>query len=155
MNVEPLLLALQAAFLVLLYVFIWRVVRSAGRDMQAAPPQESFILAPSQMAAEHAVSDPGRLVVERSETLPVGKTFDAGPVPVTLGRSGENTIPLDGDDFASGHHARIESQRDGVWILDLGSTNGTFVNGERVEGRRLLHRGDILQIGDTEIRFER
>jgi pSer/pThr/pTyr-binding forkhead associated (FHA) protein len=155
MSVEPLLLALQAAFLILLYVFIWRVVRSAGRDMQVAPPQESFILAPSQMAAEHAVADPGRLVVERSKALPVGKTFDAGPVPVTLGRSSENTIPLDGDEFASGQHARIESQRDGVWILDLGSTNGTFVNGERVDGRRQLHRGDLLQIGDTEIRFER
>jgi pSer/pThr/pTyr-binding forkhead associated (FHA) protein len=155
MNVEPLLLALQAAFLILLYVFIWRVVRSAGRDMQVAPPQESFVLAPSQMAAEHAVADPGRLVVERSNAVPVGETFDAGPVPVTLGRSNENTIPLDGDEFASGHHARIESQRDGVWILDLGSTNGTFVNGERVEGRRLLHRGDLLQIGDTDIRFER
>ena len=154
MNVEPVLLALQAAFLILLYVFIWRVVRSAGRDMQVAP-QESFILAPSQLAAEHPVSDPGRLVVERSKAIPVGKEFDAGPVPVTIGRSGENTISLDGDEFASGQHARIESQRDGVWILDLGSTNGTFVNGERVEGRRLLHRGDLLQIGDTDIRFER
>jgi len=154
MNVEPVLLALQAAFLVLLYVFIWRVVRSAGRDMQVAP-QESFILAPSQMAAEHQVSDPGRLVVERSKAIAAGKTFDAGPVPVTIGRSSENTITLDGDEFASGHHARIESQRDGVWILDLGSTNGTFVNGERVEGRRQLHGGDLVQIGDTELRFER
>jgi len=154
MNVEPLLLALQAAFLFLLYVFISRVVRPAGLVMQVAP-QESFILAPSQMAAEHAVADPGRLVVERSKAVPVGKTFDAGPVPVTVGRSSENTITLDGDEFASGNHARIESQRDGVWILDLGSTNGTFVNGERVDGRRQLHRGDLLQIGDTEIRFER
>jgi pSer/pThr/pTyr-binding forkhead associated (FHA) protein len=154
MNVEPVLLALQAAFLILLYVFIWRVVRSAGRDMQVAP-QESFILAPSQMAAEHNVTDPGRLVVERSKAIEVGTTFDAGPVPLTIGRSGENTISLDGDEFASGHHARIESQRDGVWLLDLGSTNGTFVNGERVEGRQQLHRGDLVQIGDTELRFER
>ena len=154
MNVEPILLALQAAFLVLLYVFIWRVVRAAGRDMRVAP-QESFILAPTQLAAEHAVSDPGRLVVERSKALSAGETFEAGPVPVTVGRSEENTIALDGDEFASGHHARIESQRDGVWILDLGSTNGTFVNGERVEGRRQLHRGDLVQIGNTELRFER
>jgi pSer/pThr/pTyr-binding forkhead associated (FHA) protein len=154
MSVEPILLALQAAFLVLLYLFIWRVVRSAGKDMQVAP-QESFILAPSQLAAEHANSDPGRLIVERSKAIAVGKTFDAGPVPVTVGRSVENTISLDGDEFASGHHARIESQRDGVWILDLGSTNGTFVNGEPVEGRRQLHRGDLVQIGDTELRFER
>jgi pSer/pThr/pTyr-binding forkhead associated (FHA) protein len=154
MNVEPILLALQAAFLVLLYVFIWRVVRSAGRDMPVAP-QESFILAPSQLAAEHVVFDPGRLVVERSAALEVGKIFETGAVPVTIGRSGENTIALDGDEFASGHHARIESQRDGVWILDLESTNGTFVNGERVDGRRQLHRGDLVQIGDTELRFER
>jgi len=91
MNVEPVLLALQAAFLVLLYVFIWRVVRSAGRDMQVAP-QESFILAPSQLAAEHHVADPGRLVVERSKAVAVGKTFDAGPVPVT-GRRGFRAGP--------------------------------------------------------------
>jgi pSer/pThr/pTyr-binding forkhead associated (FHA) protein len=154
MSVEPVLLALQAAFLVLLYIFIWRVVRTAGRDMKVAP-QESFILAPSQLAGEHTVSDPGRLVVERSKVVPAGKTFDAGPVPVTVGRSSENTIALDGDEFTSGRHARIESQRDGVWLLDLGSTNGTFVNGERVDGRRLLHRGDLVQIGDTELRFER
>ena len=80
MNVEPVLLALQAAFLILLYVFIWRVVRSAGRDMQVAP-QESFILAPSQLAAEHQVSDPGRLVVERSKAIPVGKSSMPGPCP--------------------------------------------------------------------------
>ena len=153
MNVEPVLLALQAAFLVLLYVFIWRVVRSAGRDMQIAP-QESFILAPSQMAAEHQVADSGRLVVERSKAVAVGKTFDAGPVPVTIGRSGENTISLDGDEFASGQHARIESQRDGVWILDLGSTNGTFVNGARVTTPRRLSKGDVVRVGQTDFRVE-
>ena len=154
MNVEPILLALQAAFLVLLYVFVWRVVRAAGKDMQVAP-QESFIMAPSQLAAEHGVVEPGRLVVERSEAVGVGKAFEAGPVPLTIGRSEDNTITLDGDEFASGHHARVESGRDGVWIVDLGSTNGTFVNGERVEGRRQLHRGDLVQIGDTELSFER
>jgi pSer/pThr/pTyr-binding forkhead associated (FHA) protein len=154
MSVEPVLLALQAAFLVLLYVFIWRVVRTASRDLRVAP-QESFILAPSQLAAEHPVASGGHLVVERSRAVPVGRTFDAGPVPVTVGRAGDNTIALDGDEFASGHHARIESQRDGVWILDLGSTNGTFVNGEPVNGRRQLQEGDIVKIGDTELRFAR
>jgi pSer/pThr/pTyr-binding forkhead associated (FHA) protein len=154
MSVEPILLALQAAFLVLLYVFIWRVVRAAGRDMSVAP-QESFILAPSQLAADHPTADPGRLVVEQSKAIAEGTAFDAGPVPLTIGRSKDNAVALDGDEFASGQHARIESQRDGVWILDLGSTNGTFVNGERVEGRRQLHRGDLVQIGNTELRFER
>jgi pSer/pThr/pTyr-binding forkhead associated (FHA) protein len=154
MNVEPVLLALKAAFLVLLYVFIWRVIRSASRDLRVAP-QESFILAPSQLAAEHPVDSGGRLVVESSKVLENGSSFEAGPVPLTIGRSDDNTLALPGDEFASGHHARIESQRDGVWILDLGSTNGTFVNGARLDGRRKLREGDVVQIGDTELRFER
>ena len=153
MNVEPVLLALKAAFLVLLYVFIWRVIRSASKDMRVAP-QESFILAPSQLAAEHLTDSGGRLVVEKSKALEKGKSFQAGPVPLTIGRADDNTLALPGDEFASGHHARIESQRDGVWILDLGSTNGTFVNGAHLDGRRKLREGDVVQIGDTELRFE-
>ena len=154
MNVEPVLLALKAAFLVLLYVFIWRVIRSASRDMRVAP-QESFILAPSQLAAEHPTDSGGRLVVEQSKALENGKSYQAGPVPLTIGRAEDNTLALPGDEFASGHHARIESQRDGVWIPDLGSTNGTFVNGARLDGRHKLREGDVVQIGDTELRFER
>jgi hypothetical protein len=157
MTVEPILIALQAAFLILLYLFIWRVVRSASRDLTAAPPQESFVMAPAQVAAARgeAPPRPGRLVVTRSKALEQGEAYETGPVPATIGRSGDNEITLDGDDFASGRHARVESARDGVWIIDLGSTNGTFVNGERIEGRRRLHEGDLVQIGDTELRFER
>jgi pSer/pThr/pTyr-binding forkhead associated (FHA) protein len=154
MSVEPVLLALKALFLVLLYLFIWRVIRSAARDLRVAP-QESFILAPSQLAVEHPAPSGGRFVVEQSKAVKVGKSFEAGPVPLTIGRADDNAVALKGDEFASAHHARIEAQRDGVWILDLGSTNGTFVNGARLDGRRLLHEGDMVQIGDTELRFER
>jgi hypothetical protein len=153
-NVEPVLLALKALFIVLLYLFIWRVIRSASRDLRTAP-QESFILAPSQLAAEHPTPSGGRLVVETSKALENGRSFPAGPVPLTIGRSEDNAVALTGDEFASGHHARIESQRDGVWILDLGSTNGTFVNGKRLDGRQQLREGDVVQVGDTELRFER
>jgi FHA domain len=154
MSVEPVLLALKALFLVLLYFFIWRVIRSAARDMRVAP-QESFILAPSQLAAEHAAPSGGKLVVVRSEVLKTGRSFPTGPVPLTIGRAEDNDLALSRDEFASAHHARIESQRDGVWVLDLGSTNGTFVNGKRLDGRRALKEGDVVQIGDTELRFER
>jgi pSer/pThr/pTyr-binding forkhead associated (FHA) protein len=154
MSVEPILLALQAAFLVLLYLFIWRVIRAAGRDLRVAP-QESFVLAPSQLAGEAPTSPGGRLVVIESKALASGGTFEAGPVPVTIGRAKDNTIALAGDEFASAHHARIEAGRDGVWVLDLNSTNGTFVNGARLDGRRKLREGDVVQIGDTELRFER
>ena len=155
-SVEPVLLALQAAFLVLLYLFIWRVIRAASRDLRVSP-QESFVLAPAQVAQARGepAPPPGRLVVTRSSALDAGRAFEAGPVPATIGRAADNLIPLEGDDYASGHHARIESARDGVWIIDLGSTNGTFINGERIDGRRKLREGDLVQVGDTELRFER
>ena len=70
----------------------------------------------------------------------MGTAVEAGPVPTTIGRSDDNVIVLDGDDYASGHHARIESGLDGTWLIDLGSTNGTYVNAERVEGRRAEER---------------
>jgi pSer/pThr/pTyr-binding forkhead associated (FHA) protein len=155
-NVEPILIALQAVFLVLLYIFIWRVVRSAERGLRV-DPQESFVLAPAQAARARGSAAPagGRLVVARSRALAHGRSFDVGPVPTTIGRAEDNAIALRGDDFASGRHARVESNVDGAWVIDLDSTNGTFVNGERVNGRRRLNAGDLLQIGDTELRFER
>lgn len=156
MSVEPILIALQAAFVILLYIFIWRVVRSAERGLPAAS-QESFVMAPAQVANARAEAGivPGQLVVTRSKVVPVGKTVEAGPVPTTIGRTEDNVLVLDGDDYASGRHARVESGLDGTWVIDLGSTNGTYVNGERIEGRTRLHEGDLLQVGDTELRFER
>ncbi len=153
---EPVLLALQAAFLVLLYLFIWRVVRSAARNLQA--PQESFVLAPDQARgalAPEAPAQRGRLVVLASPSLEPGRAFETGPVALTFGRSDENAGVLSGDDYASARHARVEAHRDGVWLLDLGSTNGTWVNGERMDGRRRLRDGDVVRIGQTELRFER
>jgi pSer/pThr/pTyr-binding forkhead associated (FHA) protein len=153
--VEQLLLGLQALFLVLLYLFIWRVIRGAAKDLRV--PQESFIMAPAQVRGTPlaaAVSAPARLVVISSPSVPVGSSHNIGPVPVTIGRAEENTISLDGDEYASGHHARIEAGRDGVWLHDLHSTNGTSVNGEPVEGRRRLHEGDLVRVGETELRFE-
>ena len=96
----------------------------------------------------------GRLVVIKSPVLEPGTVFETGPVPLTLGRSPENSIAIPGDEFASSRHARIESQRDGVWVLDLGSTNGTFVNEERMDGRHRLVDGDFVRIGETAMRFE-
>jgi hypothetical protein len=137
-----------------LYLFIWRVVRSAARDLSV--PQESFVLAPAQAGrAGSAPAASARLVVARSAGLEAGESFETGPVPLTIGRAGDNTVVLGRDDFASARHARVEAQRDGLWIIDLESTNGTFVNGHRIDGRRRLRDGDVVKVGDTELRVER
>jgi FHA domain len=148
---EEALLLLKIGFLVLLYLFIWRIVRSASKDLRA--PQESFILAPQQVRkAKDARRVTGRLVVVLDGGD--GDSYGLDSAAVTVGRGPANDIPLD-DDFASTVHARLEPRADGVWIEDVGSTNGTVVNGVRLTGPRRLAVGDVIRIGETDLRFER
>jgi pSer/pThr/pTyr-binding forkhead associated (FHA) protein len=131
------------------------VIRSAARDL-ATPAQESFILAPQQVQAAPAAPETprGRFVVVDSPAVETGSSFEPGPVPLTIGRAEDNTIALEDDEYASGHHARIELRRDGVWLLDLDSTNGTWVNGQRMDGRHRVQPGDVVKIGNTELRYD-
>lgn len=151
--VDEVLLILKIAFLVLLYVFIWRIVRTASRDLRL--PQESFILAPS--AGLH-VSQPslhsGRLVVVTSPDLSEGQDYELNSAQLTVGRGNQNDIALSTDEYASARHARFEPRQDGVWVQDLGSTNGTYLNGTRLERPRRLSRGDVVRVGETDLRFE-
>jgi FHA domain len=151
LEVDELLLVLKLAFLVLLYLFIWRIVRSASRDIRT--PQESMILAPGH-APELRRPRPGRLVVLKSPTLPRGEERVLDSSPVTVGRSSRNTIELQGDEYASSTHARFEPRADGVWVEDAGSTNGTFVNGIRLETPRKLAPGDVVRVGETDLRYD-
>jgi pSer/pThr/pTyr-binding forkhead associated (FHA) protein len=150
---ESVLLILKIAFLVLLYLFIWRIVRTAARDLRL--PQESFILRPALAGGSIGQAiRPGRLVVIVSPVLELGEEYELNSVPVTVGRGGQNDVALENDEFASARHVRIEPRRDGVWVHDLGSTNGTFVNGIRIDRPRKLVQGDLIRVGETELRFE-
>jgi FHA domain len=153
--VEEALLILKILFLVLLYLFIWRIVRSATRDLRL--PQESFVLGPDAAAALRGGSPSAgdvRLVVLKSPALEEGGDFVLNSAPLTVRRGDQNDVELRGDDFASAEHARFEPRRDGVWLTDVGSTNGTFVNGTRLERPRRLTPGDVIRIGNTDLRFE-
>ena len=156
-DVEGALLLLKAGFLVLLYLFIWRIVRTASRDLRL--PQESFVLGPQQAAAAGLRPEPqpqpqGRLVVIRSSAIDENTEFELDSTGISIGRGGPNDVRLDADDYASANHARVEPRRDGVWIEDVGSTNGTFVNGVRLSRARKLAPGDLVRVGDTDLRFE-
>jgi pSer/pThr/pTyr-binding forkhead associated (FHA) protein len=152
-EVEAVLLGLKIGFLLLLYLFIWRVVRAVSRDMRL--PQESFILAPQQAAAAGlGRRNAGVLVVLSSPALEPGTERELDSVPVTLGRAADNDLVLDSDEFASVKHARIEPRRDGVWVEDLNSTNGTFVNGMKLSRRQKLTPGDVIRVGETDLRYE-
>lgn len=152
--VEEALLLLKIGFLVLLYLFLWRIVRTASRDLRT--PQESFVLAPQQAAAAGLGprARTGSLVVLSSPVLKVDSERTLDSAPVTLGRSADNDMELGDDEFASAHHARVEPRRDGVWVQDVGSTNGTFVNGMKLDSPRKLATGDVIRVGETDLRFE-
>lgn len=157
-GVAEVLLLLKIAFLVLLYLFVVRVIRTAGREKQE-PSQDSMILTPA--AAATAGLRRGtptrrsvRLIVRRSPSLDEGAAFPLNAAPLTLGRGGQNDLVLEGDEFASSRHARIEVRGDGAWVQDLESTNGTFVNGSRVAGAQRLGAGDVLRVGETDLLVE-
>jgi hypothetical protein len=157
-QVETTLLVLKIAFLVLLYLFIWRIVRSAARDIRA--PQESMILGPQQAAAIGLAALPtarelGRFVVLASPALEEGDAFPVGAEPLAVGRgTAGNDIAIPGDEFSSTRHARFEPRRDGVYVEDVGSTNGTFVNGALLTREHRLAPGDVVRIGETYLRFD-
>ena len=135
-RLEEVLLALKIAFLVLLYLMIWRIIRTVSRDMRVQPAQESFIMAPVAGGVPSSRSQVGgRLVVLESPVLDEGDEYSVDSAPLTVGRGGQNDVAIDGDEFASARHVRFEPRRDGVWVQDLGSTNGTLVNGVRIDGR--------------------
>ena len=156
-SVETTLLALKIAFLVLLYLFIWRIVRSATKDLRV--PQESMILAPQQARAAGLTPmlprNPGRLVVAKSPAFEEGSHWELDSTALYIGRGPTNDIALEDDEFTSARHARIEARDDGVYIDDVGSTNGTFVNGIRLSQERKLIEGDVIRIGETDLRYER
>jgi len=132
---------LRLLFLTLLYLFLWGVVRVLLRDLRAA--------------AREPGAELGRLLVLASPTgePAVGAAFSLDAV-TTLGRDVNNTIVVD-DEFASGRHA-VLTYRGRAWYLeDLGSTNGSFVNGILVEGVAPLGFGDELQLGNVRLRLER
>jgi len=152
-RLEEVLLALKIAFLVLLYALIWRIIRTVSRDMRAGPAQESFIMPPVSGGAV-APRVGGRLVVQESPVLEEGDEFSGDSAPLTVGRASQNDVAIDGDEFASARHVRFEPRRDGVWVHDLGSTNGTYVNGVRIDGARRLAPGDVIRVGETDLRFD-
>ena len=149
------LLVLKIAFLVLLYLFIWMIVRSATRDVRSAP-QESIVLsaaAANALRSQLPRAAQSHLSVVSSPTLPAGKRLTIAQV-TTIGRSPDCELRLDHDEYVSSRHAQITPAADGVWLEDLGSTNGTFVNGAQVTSTRLVQAGELIRIGDTQLRVE-
>jgi len=139
-----LLLALQLGFLLLLYLILFGFARSLLRDLRSAEQ--------AQLAARAGL---GRLAVLESpeDEPPAGTTIALGPIN-SIGRNVNNTIFVE-DDFVSANHAMLTFRGRSWFIDDQGSTNGTYVNGHRIDRPVALSFGDELTIGRVRMRLER
>jgi len=151
---EQLLLLFQALFLILLYVFIWRILRGANRDLTVV--EKSVTLPQSALTPQAADARPGeaQLVVLASNSLSPGSVIRAAG-SVSIGRAPENAVSLPDDDYVSSRHARVEIEDSTARVIDLDSRNGTFLNGERIVCARQLELGDVVRVGATELKLTR
>lgn len=154
-TLQPVSVALKLGFLGVLYVFLLWVAWSATRDLRGRAAQPSFEqgtgMYPASVAGAVAGREP-RLVVERAPGHTPGMIYDIGPGAV-LGRGDAAEIRLN-DPYASSRHARVLVQGGVVILEDLGSTNGTYLNEELLQGLAPLHHGDRVRIGDSEFTYE-
>ena len=160
---DPVAVALKFGFLAVLYLFLLWMARSALKDLRQGGAEAGYARPDYEDATGmHVASeglggdaDGGRPVlrVGTGAGLRAGSAYDLSEGAV-LGRGDGADIRLE-DAFASTRHARLVPQGDVIVLEDLGSTNGTYLNGEPLRGPQPLHVGDQIKIGDSEFTFER
>jgi hypothetical protein len=141
---DPFLLTVwivRLLFLALLYLFLFRIARALLGDLRAA--------------AREPGAELGRLVVV---TSPAGEPAEGTSLALdaiaTIGRDVNNAVVVE-DQFVSAEHAILTFRGRAWYAEDLGSTNGTFVNGSPIEEVTPLGFGDVIQVGQVRLRLER
>ncbi|HEY5709204.1 MAG TPA: FHA domain-containing protein [Solirubrobacterales bacterium] len=153
MDYDPISVALKFGFLAVLYLFLLWVARGALKDVRRTATPASDATGFHQVAAVAPQPPPDVwLVADRGGGLEPGERFDliGG---LSIGRSADADVRID-DRYASGVHARIFSRDGRTYIEDMNSTNGTQLNDATLSGEAELIDGDVVRIGDTELRFE-
>jgi hypothetical protein len=148
---EAILTILKFCFLGLLYLFLARVVRAVYRELSPDRPVpvasngSRFARGVRRGGKAEAPSKPYKLKMidpATAQIFPLGEE-------VTIGRAPGCSVPLADDTYVSQLHARIYIRDGKPFVEDLGSTNGTFLNRDRLSKTMPLRRGDKLQIGQT------
>jgi hypothetical protein len=166
-SLDTWILVLRILLVVIIYAFLYQVAAAIYRSLRAsdAPPlTELRVNRPAGLLTDNpglsaplqSVAPPATLLVVKSgiPTVPVGTTFTVKS-PTRLGRSTQNAIVLP-ESFVSAEHALIDDFNGQLRLQDLGSTNGTLLNGEPVTAPLALVSGDSIQVGTVRfvVRFE-
>lgn len=140
------ILILRIAFIGLIYYFLYQVARVSIRELVAVGSNTSVTAAqtlPSPSSSLEVI-DPAESTLEPGDVLPLDHY-------TTVGRRDENSLMID-DGFVSGAHAEVMFEHGAWWLVDLGSTNGTFIGGRPVRARVRLANGDVVQFGRATFR---
>lgn len=150
-DLEPIAVVLKFGFIAVLYLFLFWVARTALRDLGG-----SGFVASNETGYHDAVDSPARedafLIVEEGGGLKRGERYDLFG-GLSIGRSPDADVRVE-DRYASGIHCRVFSRGGSFWVEDMNSTNGTLLNSAELHGEAQMADGDLVRIGDTELRFE-
>ena len=149
---------LKYSIIALLYFFVYRAVRAVAADLRGSagkskPSPKGRRSQPARAATKTAkVKQPAVVIVRDAEGRKLGAHKLSAPLEV--GRADECAIRVE-DTYVSQQHARLFG-RDGAWFVeDLGSTNGTYLNDERVTAPKPVRPGDLVKVGRTILELRR
>jgi hypothetical protein len=151
-NYTGLIRPLQWLVVILIFLFFLRVIRAVWVEVRPAGPRQTRAERRRQrqelngQAPKRTRKDLYLEVMEPTDFQ--GQRFGLDD-EITIGRSPGCGVPTTYDVYSSTLHARLFRHGDQIWVEDLGSTNGTFVNSERIGQASRLSRGDLLQVGAT------
>ncbi len=153
---DQLLSILKVALLLVLYLVfarvfwaVWNEVRVPAMNRSSRPPDVTAQPPSGAIPGAVKVDRPYR-VTHMKVVAPAhlkGFTFTVDESGYTIGRGEDNNLSIGDDEFASTHHACVFLNDGLTTVEDLSSTNGTFLNNERITDKVLLQIGDRLQIG--------
>ncbi|MEP6477253.1 MAG: FHA domain-containing protein [Actinomycetota bacterium] len=144
--------AIKYGLLVLLYLFIWRSLRRVVRDVRTQSPSSGRTRGRSR-AADDAPTTTASIIVVHEPDGAKPRTFKLA-TSMLVGRAAECEIRVD-DTYASQQHARVFGRSGGWYVEDLGSTNGTFVNDQRLGAPAMVQPGDKIRVGTTVLELKR
>lgn len=155
---EGLLTVLKLCFLALLFLFLLRVLRVVILEMRDPTPAGAVpdpVPPPKLERARRSGAAKGAELHTLEPPERAGETITVGDAEVTVGRAPGCSLVLADDTYVSQVHARFSRDHGSTIVEDLGSTNGTFVNGERIATPTKLRRGDRVQFGRTVLEVGR
>lgn len=142
---EWFVLILRIIFICLLYFFVFQVIRVISRELRSVADPGSMASQRDDVSGALRVEEPGK------SNLYAGQIVELDPVSV-IGRDRRATIVVE-HSFVSAEHTQLSWEDGQWWASDLHSTNGTYVNGSRINVSTVIRPDDHIQVGDVTFRL--